>query len=67
VEMGLRGLGGAHRVLTLPSTAASTLPLLAPDLPVVELPVPDTWWTPAASIRVRRRIVPGGSAVQLAA
>jgi hypothetical protein len=67
VELGLRGLGLTHQVHTLPSTAASTLSLVAPGLPVAEYPVPESWWMPSVPSRVRRRLVPRGESAPSAA
>lgn len=58
VELTLRGLRLSQQVTTLPSTAASTLPLIVPGVPVHERAVPGTWWTARARPRTRRWLVP---------
>ena len=59
VELRLRGLA-AHRMLTLPTTAATTLRLLAPDTSIEEFAVPEAWWLATVPTAARRHLVPDG-------
>lgn len=62
VEVGLRGLRPGQDVLTLPTTAASTLRMLAPTARIREFAVPQEWWLPSVPQVARRRLVPDESA-----
>lgn len=62
VEVTLRGLRPGQPVLTLPTTAAGTLRILAPQARIREFAVPEGWWLPSAPLEVRRRLVPDSSA-----
>jgi hypothetical protein len=58
VEVSLRGMTAQQRVLTLPTTAVSTLRLITPRARIQEFAVPDSWWLPAVSPAARRHLVP---------
>jgi hypothetical protein len=58
VEVSLRGMNARHRVLTLPTTAVSTLRLIAPQTRIQEFAVPDAWWLPQVPTVARRHLVP---------
>lgn len=58
VEVTLRRLAPGQDVLTLPTTAASTLRLLSPRARIHEYAVPDAWWLPAVPPGARSRLVP---------
>jgi hypothetical protein len=58
VEVSLRGMTARHRVLTLPTTAVSTLRLIAPRTRIQEFAVPDEWWLPEVPTVARRHLVP---------
>jgi hypothetical protein len=58
VEMTLRDLRPGQRVLSLPSTAVTSLRvLLSPrGVPVETVEVPDDWWTPSATVSLRSHL-----------
>lgn len=58
VEVSLLGLGPGQRIVSLPTSALTTLRLLLHDSAVSFEPsaVPETWWTAAASSRFRTEI-----------
>ncbi|MCW2879820.1 MAG: hypothetical protein JWQ95_3920 [Sphaerisporangium sp.] len=58
VEMTLRDLRPGQRVLSLPSTAVTSLRVLlsARGVPVETVDVPDDWWTPSASVSLRSHL-----------
>ncbi|MDH2429557.1 hypothetical protein [Sphaerisporangium sp. TRM90804] len=58
VEMTLRDLRPGQRVLSLPSTAVTSLRVLlsARGVPVETVDVPDDWWTPSASVSLRTHL-----------
>ncbi|GAA3238753.1 hypothetical protein [Actinocorallia longicatena] len=58
VELSLRGLSPRHRVLSLPSTALTSLRvLLGPDGPAIEgVTVPSAWWTDRADQSLRTHL-----------
>jgi hypothetical protein len=58
VELSLRGMTARHRVLTLPTTAVSTLRMITPEARIQEFAVPDAWWLPNVSFAARRHLVP---------
>lgn len=58
IEVRLRRLAPAQEVVTLPSTAASTLRLLSPAARIREYAVPDGWWLPGVPADARDRLVP---------
>jgi hypothetical protein len=58
VEVSLRGMTSRQRVLTLPTTAVSTLRLITPQARIQEFAVPDSWWLPAVPSVARRHLVP---------
>jgi hypothetical protein len=58
VEVSLRGMTARQRVLTLPTTAVSTLRLITPRARIQEFAVPEAWWLPAVSSAARRHLVP---------
>ena len=62
VEVVLRGLRPGQEVLTLPTTAASTLRMLAPLARIREFAVPEAWWLPSVPEQARQRLVPDESA-----
>jgi hypothetical protein len=45
-------------VLTLPTTAVSTLRLITPEARIQEFAVPDSWWLPDVPMVARRHLVP---------
>jgi hypothetical protein len=62
VEVTLRDLRPGQDVVTLPSTAASTLRMLSPQARIREYAVPESWWLPSTPAAARRRLVPDESA-----
>jgi hypothetical protein len=58
VEISLRGMTSQQRVLTLPTTAVSTLRLITPEARIQEFAVPDSWWLPEVPTVARRHLVP---------
>ena len=58
VEVSLRGMTSRQRVLTLPTTAVSTLRLIAPTARIQEFAVPESWWLPDVPEAARRHLVP---------
>jgi hypothetical protein len=58
VEVSLRGMNAQHRVITLPTTAVSTLRLIAPRTRIQEFAVPDSWWLPQVPAAARCHLVP---------
>ncbi|MFC6080618.1 hypothetical protein [Sphaerisporangium aureirubrum] len=58
VEMTLRDLRPGQRVLSLPSTAVTSLRVLlsARGVPVETVDVPDDWWTPTATDSLRSHL-----------
>lgn len=58
VEMTLRDLRPGQRVLSLPSTAVTSLRVLlsARGVPVETVEVPDDWWTPSATVSLRSHL-----------
>jgi hypothetical protein len=58
VEVSLRGMTSRQRVLTLPTTAVSTLRLITPEARIQEFAVPDSWWMPDVPMVARRHLVP---------
>ncbi len=56
IEMILGQFRPGTRVATLPSTTVFTVPTIAPHLDVECWPVPDAWWTPHASLAMRRLV-----------
>ncbi|GII77263.1 hypothetical protein Sru01_22450 [Sphaerisporangium rufum] len=58
VEMTLRGLGPGQRVLSLPSTAVTSLRVLLAGrgVPVQAVEVPDDWWTASAPGSLRSHL-----------
>lgn len=58
VEISLRGMTSQHRVLTLPTTAVSTLRQITPLTRIQEFSVPDSWWRPTVPAVARRHLVP---------
>ncbi|WP_248959126.1 hypothetical protein [Sphaerisporangium perillae] len=58
VEMTLRDLRPGQRVLSLPSTAVTSLRVLLSTrgVPVETVDVPDDWWTPSASVSLRSHL-----------
>jgi hypothetical protein len=63
VEVSLRGLTPRQRLLTLPTTAVSTLRLVAPSARIQEFAVPEAWWLPEVPIAARQHLVPDGPAL----
>jgi hypothetical protein len=57
VELSLRGVT-SHRLITLPTTAATTLRLLTPHVRIHEFAVPDDWWQPDVPAVARLHLVP---------
>jgi hypothetical protein len=57
VELSLRGVT-SHRLITLPTTAATTLRLLVPGVDIHEYPVPESWWQPGVPAAARMHLVP---------
>ncbi|MEY9214382.1 hypothetical protein NI17_020085 [Thermobifida halotolerans] len=57
-ELALRGLGERHRVVSLPSTAVTSLRVLLGrhGVTVEAVPVPETWWTDQASPGLRAHL-----------
>lgn len=60
VEVSLRGLTPRQRLLTLPTTAVSTLRLIAPSARIQEFAVPEAWWLPEVPLAARHHLVPDG-------
>jgi hypothetical protein len=58
VEVSLRTMNPRQRVLTLPTTAVSTLRLITPQVRIQEFAVPDSWWMPSVPTVARRHLVP---------
>lgn len=58
VEVSLRGMTDQYRVLSLPTTAVSTLRLITPQARIQEFAVPDSWWRPHVPTVARRHLVP---------
>jgi hypothetical protein len=58
VELSLRAMSSGQRVLTLPTTAVSTLRLITPEVRIQEFAVPDSWWLPSVPPAARRHLVP---------
>jgi hypothetical protein len=58
VEVSLRRMTSRNRVLTLPTTAVSTLRLITPQARIQEFAVPDCWWLPHVPLAARRHLVP---------
>jgi hypothetical protein len=58
VEVSLRGMVARHQVLTLPTTAVSTLRLITPQARIQEFAVPDGWWLAHVPTVARRHLVP---------
>jgi hypothetical protein len=58
VEVSLRGMSDRQRVITLPTTAVSTLRLITPQARIQEFAVPDTWWLPGVPRAARLHLVP---------
>ncbi|MFC4585917.1 hypothetical protein [Sphaerisporangium corydalis] len=58
VEITLRDLRPGQRVLSLPSTAVTSLRVLlsARGVPVESVEVPDDWWTPSATVSLRSHL-----------
>lgn len=61
VEVSLRGLTPRQRLITLPTTAVSTLRMVAPAARIQEFAVPDEWWLPDVPEAARKHLVPDGS------
>jgi len=57
VELSLRGVT-SHRLITLPTTAATTLRMLVPGVDIHEYPVPESWWQPGVPAAARMHLVP---------
>jgi hypothetical protein len=57
VELSLRGVT-SHRLITLPTTAATTLRLLSPSVRIHEYAVPADWWLPHVPAAARQHLVP---------
>jgi hypothetical protein len=57
-EISLRAMTSRQRVLTLPTTAVSTLRLITPEARIQEFAVPDSWWLPQVPMVARRHLVP---------
>jgi hypothetical protein len=62
VEVSLRGMTERHHVVSLPSTAVSTLRLIAPQADIREFAVPEQWWLPDVPEAARQVLVPDGDA-----
>jgi hypothetical protein len=58
VEVSLRAMNERYRVLTLPTTAVSTLRLITPKATIQEFAVPESWWQPSVPDVARRHLVP---------
>jgi hypothetical protein len=58
VELSLRGMTDRQHVLTLPTTAVSTLRLITPQAHIQEFAVPATWWQPSVPPVARMHLVP---------
>jgi hypothetical protein len=57
VELSLRGVT-SHRLITLPTTAATTLRMLVPGVNIHEYAVPESWWQPGVPAAARMHLVP---------
>jgi hypothetical protein len=57
VELSLRGIT-THQLITLPTTAATTLRMLVPGIRVHEFAVPESWWLPTVPPAARQHLVP---------
>lgn len=57
-ELSLRGMTARHRVLTLPTTAVSTLRLITPEARIQEFAVPESWWRSHVPCAAKRHLVP---------
>jgi len=57
VELSLRGVT-SHRLITLPTTAATTLRMLVPGINIHEYAVPESWWQPGVPVAARMHLVP---------
>jgi hypothetical protein len=58
VEVSLRGMTARNRVLTLPTTAVSSMRLITPGARIQEFAVPDAWWLPGVPRAARLHLVP---------
>lgn len=58
VEISLRAMTERHTVVTLPSTAVSSLRLIAPAADIQEFAVPQEWWMPDVPEVARRQLSP---------
>ena len=58
VEVSLRGMTARNRVLTLPTTAVSSMRLITPEAQIQEFAVPDSWWLPHVPRVARLHLVP---------
>ena len=58
VEVSLRRMTSRNRILTLPTTAVSTLRMITPEAEIQEFAVPDCWWLPDVPLVARRHLVP---------
>lgn len=58
VEVSLRGMTARNRVLTLPTTAVSSMRLITPEARIQEFAVPDAWWLPGVPRVARLHLVP---------
>jgi hypothetical protein len=58
VEVSLRKMSSRNRILTLPTTAVSTLRMITPQARIQEFAVPDCWWLPDVPMVARRHLVP---------
>jgi hypothetical protein len=58
VEVSLRGMTDRNRVLTLPTTAVSSMRLITPEARIQEFAVPDEWWLPGVPRVARLHLVP---------
>ena len=63
VEVSLRGLTPRQSLITLPTTAVSTLRLVAPSARIQEFAVPDAWWLPDVPEAARKHLVPDGAGI----
>jgi hypothetical protein len=58
VEVSLRGMTSRQRVLTLPTTAVSSMRLITPQARIQEFAVPESWWRPDVPRAARLHLVP---------
>jgi hypothetical protein len=58
VEVSLRGMTSRQLVLTLPTTAVSTLRLITPEARIHEFAVPESWWLPSVPQAARLHLIP---------